>query len=233
MHRTSKITLLAAALLALVGAGSASAASTTQRADRIMRQATAQMAHESATGIDHDNLSVAELVGRYDAGERLYIRCGNQSMVSQALLAREGIRSRLVGAITKVGDVSDGHTFLEVWTGKHWIAYDPDGNRQFVDAEGRAIGAVKAVAMRPFHWRYIASDVYDELYPDYTYAELDQAADHAMGILGIQIRPGMQYGYIYRGTPFAVAKVQGFGILPPSWVPVGEKRWAKKTKGEK
>jgi hypothetical protein len=218
------------------GVDSASAATPNQAklADRIMREATARMTHESATQPNQDQLSVEELIARYDRGERLYIMCGRQSMVSQTLLQRAGLRSRIVGTLASSGpwDGGSSHAFLEVWTGRRWITYDPDGNRQPVDTRDHAIGAVRAVNTRPFHWRYISSDIYDEAYPDYTYGELDVAADHAMGILGIQIHSDpLQYGYL--GTPENVARVQSNpATMPPWWIPVGKKRWAKITRDD-
>ena len=56
-----------------------------------------------------------------------------------ALLWRHGIRSRLVSTLSAVGPLtttatatppfdydSDGHIFMELWTGKHSLPYDPD-----------------------------------------------------------------------------------------------------------
>lgn len=220
-------------VLALVGLlfAATAEASLSQRADKILREAAAQMTHENSAGVAWDDMPIAELVARYDRGERLYIRCSGQSYVSQALLARAGIHSRLINTLSDDGpfDYSgDGHVFLEVWTGKRWVAYDPDSNRQFVDARGRAISAVKATYTRPFHWRFIASDIYDEALPNYTYAELDQAIDHAMGIPKIQVAAnaeGIATQWVYRGTPENIARNQSYSAFPPSVIPVGKRVW--------
>jgi transglutaminase-like putative cysteine protease len=224
---------LVAIAVALGAPASASAESTAQRADRIMREVTSRMTHApSATGIDEDSLSLAELVARYDRGERLYIRCGNQAMVAQAILRRNGIRSRLVGTLSGSGplDPTDlGHTFMEVWTGHRWIAYDPDANRQWVDAQGHPIGAVRATYERPWHFRYIASDPFLEgrVYP---YSRVTRDIDDVMGIVAIDVGKGPgQYMFSYRKTPKAVARVNRSGL---GWTAVGEKRWAKITRGE-
>jgi hypothetical protein len=220
-------------VLALGAPASASAASTAQRADRIMREITAQMTHApSLTGVDHDKLSLAELLARYDRGEQLYIRCGNQVSVAQAILDRHGIRSRRVNTLSASGpwDLNgDGHEFMELRIGSKWIAYDPDLNRQAVDAHGRPIGAIRATYERPFHWRYIASDPYVEA--GYPSERLNREVDHAMGIPAIQISRDPLL-FAYRGTPRAKARVHSYPSQPLSWKAVGKRRWAKITRGE-
>jgi hypothetical protein len=235
MRRLTGI-ILAAGALAFPAV--APAANTAQVADRIMREATARMTHTGPGELAWDDLPVAELLAKYDRGERLYIRCGKQSYVSQALLWRAGIHSRIVNPMRAKGawDYSgDGHTFIDVWIGKRWVAYDPDGNRQPVDARGRAISAVRAIYSRPFHWRYTASDTYDETYPDYTYEELDRAADAALGIPMLQISTrsdGMIDQMAYPGTAYNTARLQGYGLLPPTYLPVGRRHWKQIVYGD-
>jgi hypothetical protein len=199
-----------------------------QRADAIMREATARMTHggideQGNRGFTQDPLPFDELIARYDRGERLYVRCGTQARIAQVMLARAGIRSRLVASLAASGPVRpDGHTWMEVWTGRRWIAYDPDGNRQPVDAKGRAIDAATELVSRPFRWRYIASDLYDDGYPKFRYRQLDKALDHALGVLAIQIDVTGEFAY--HGTPANRARVEKY---PFGWTPVGKKRWAR------
>ncbi len=225
-----RLTLITATALALALPATAQALTPSQQVDATMRAAMSQMAEvPSATGVDEDNLSVAELLARYDRGERLYIGCGTQARVVMALLWRQGIRSRLVATLSAFGPFDhqgDGHTFMEVLVGQRWIAYDPDFNRQPVDARGRAIGAVATVYRRPFHWRFLAADRYSESTP-YTWEQLDQVVDHVLGLLAIQISPA--FVFAYRGTPAEMARVQSF---PYPWVPLGKERWAKLTRAE-
>ena len=203
-------------------------------ADGIMREATSRMTDGGPDGFREDELSLDELMERYDRGERLYIGCGTQARVARVLLARRGIRSRLVAVLSASGPFDghgDGHTFMEIWIKHHWIAYDPDMNRRPVDSRGSAMGAAREVRTRPFHWRYTASDLYSDQFPDATYAQLDRVVDHVMGILVILVGPEGAYDAFYRGTPKAVARVESY----PSdlgYIPVGKRRWAKITKGE-
>ena len=237
------LTLTAVLVLSLMAAlpGSASAKELTMAsvrgtlADRIMHQATMRMTHDGPGGLNEDGLSIGELMARYDSGEELYIRCGTQARVARILLARHGIRSRLVGLLSASGTfdgADDGHTFMEVWIKHHWIAYDPDGNRQPVDAQGNPMGAVREVQTRPLRWRYIATDPFSEADPNYTYAELTQAVERVMGILVMVTGdPEGDYQALYRGTPAAIRRVDNY----PSdlgWTPAGKKRWAKLTRGE-
>jgi transglutaminase superfamily protein len=203
-------------------------------ADRIMRQATARMVHDGPGGLNEDNLSLGELLARYDQGETLYIRCGNQAIVAKALLARQGIRSRLIGVLKGYGPFNgdDGHMFMEVWIKHRWIAYDPDGNRQPVDDAGRPMGAVREMTTRPFHWRYIASDPYSEAYTNYTYADLDRDVARVMGILVIiDGSPDEGYHSYYLGTPAAVQRVDSYPV-DLEYTPVDRSDWANLTKGE-
>jgi hypothetical protein len=190
-----------------------------------MREATARMTHGGVVpGSTQDALPFAELIERYDRGERLYVRCGTQARVAQVLLARAGIRSRLVSSLAASGP-AEGHTWMEIWTGRRWIAYDPDGNRQPVDAKKHAIDASTEFVSRPHHWRYIASDLYDDGYPEFRYEQLDQDLDHALGVLALQINVTGEFAY--RGTPSNRARVES---SPFGWTPVGGKRWAKIVK---
>jgi hypothetical protein len=223
LMRLTVVFVLAGAL-----ASEAAAETPAQKVDRIMREATPRMTDGGPGGFRQDDLSLGELMVRYDRGERLYIGCGTQARVAMVLLWREGIRSRLVAGLAASGPIlADGHTFMEVRVGRRWIAYDPDSNRQFIDARGRAMGAVRATYTRPFRWRYFASDLYSETYPDSTYEELDREVDHALGILAIQIN--QRFEFAYRGTPEAKARVGQYSF---DWTPVGKKRWAKITRGE-
>jgi hypothetical protein len=200
-------------------------------ADRIMHQATMRMTHDGPGGLNQDDLSIGELMERYDRGERLYIRCGTQARVAQVLLARAGIASRLVAILIPTSPYDRGHTFMEVRIKHHWIAYDPDGNRMPVDGQGNPMGAVREhdlVRSRHIHWRYIASDLYSDAYPDSTYDELNRAIRRVMGVLSIAVDPVSQE-FIYRGTKQARYEV---GVSPFGWTPAGPKQWARITKGE-
>jgi hypothetical protein len=220
--------------MALGAPAAASAKSTAQRADLVMREVTTRMTHApSMDGADEDHLSLEELLALYDSGEQLYIRCGPQALVAQAILARNGIASRLINTLAAAGpwdNQGDGHTFLEVWIGKRWVAYDPDGNRQPVDARGRAVGAVKAAHARPFHWRYTATDPYLGAYY-YPYKQLDRDLDHAMGIVAIQTSaPGEPLAFSYHVGPALRERVEGYGLANWTWVDRGQ--WALVTQGE-
>jgi hypothetical protein len=200
-----------------------------------MREVTSRMSEGPAPeGGDDNELSVDQLVALYDRGERLYIQCNPQAKVAQAILARHEIRSRTIGTLAAEGPwdyQGDSHMFLELWTGKHWIAYDPDGNRQPVDAHGRAMGALRAAHTRPFHWRYIAADSYIGAHRSCSFEQLDPAADHAMGIVAIQTGPvDLTSGYVYHVGPALRARVEDYGI---GWTWVGKRRWAQITRGEK
>jgi hypothetical protein len=238
MERLARMLASFAALVAIALAfgtpASASAESTAQRADRIMREVTFQMTHApSADGLDQDQVPLQQLIQRYDRGERLYLRCGPQALVAQAILARNGITSRIVNTLAAQGAwdfEGDGHTFLEVWIGNRWIAYDPDANRQFVDARGRAIGALRATYTRPFHFRYIASDPYLEAYY-YPYEELDRAIDHAMGIPAIQTSGSAgNLQFSYHVGPALRERIKDYGLS--NWTWVGKKQWGRITQGE-
>ena len=217
-----------------LASSSARRESTARRADLVMREVTARMSEgPNADGLDQNGLSVDQLVALYDRGERLYIQCALQAQLAQAILARNGVRSRIIGTLAAEGPwdyQGDGHQFLEIWTGRHWIAYDPDGNRQPVDAHGNAMGAVRAAHTRPFHWRYIAADSYTGAYRQCSFEQLDPAVDHAMGIVAIQTSaPGEPWVFSYHVGPALRARVEGYGI---GWTWVGKKRWAKITRGE-
>jgi Transglutaminase-like superfamily len=221
------------AMLGLTAQSQASTPSTAQRADLIMREVTAQMTHgPSADGEDQDGLPVDELVALYDRGEQLYIQCGFQAEVAQAILARNGIRSRIINTLAATGawdDEGDGHMFLEIWTGRRWIAYDPDGNRQPVHAQGHAIGALQYAHTRPFHWRYIATDPLLGAY-HYSYAQLDRDVSHAMGIVAIQTTaPDGSVQFAYHVGPALRARVENYRNTGWTWV--GKKRWAQITRG--
>jgi hypothetical protein len=204
-------------------------------ADKLMQKVTARMTHDGPNGFNQDSWTIDQLMHRYDSGKRLFIQCGAQARVARVVLARHGIHSRLIGVISAEGPFDgsgDGHTFMEVRISHHWVAYDPDGNREPVDAKGQPIGAVKEAATRPFHWRFIAHDPFSMAYPGYTYKQLDQAVAHVMGIVVILVGdPEHAYYAYYQGTPENVARVKSYPT-DLGYIPASDELWAELTKDE-
>jgi hypothetical protein len=204
-------------------------------ADELMQKVTSRMTHDGANGFNQDSWTLEQLLARYDSGKRLFVQCGAQARVAHAILARHGIRSRLIGVLSASGPFdgsSDGHTFMEVWIKHRWIAYDPDGNRQPVDAKGRPMGAARELVARPFHWRYIAHDPFSVAAPNYTYKDLDRDVAHVLGILVIIVGdPEHAYYAYYHGTAENVARVESYPT-DLGYIPVDDAQRAELTKDE-
>lgn len=86
-------------------------------------------------GVSDDKKTIDELTDKAKTS-KLFISCGNVSQWAQALLASEGIQSRIVGGITldEWNDYDNGHRMLEMRRedlGK-WVLYDLDNNAYFI-----------------------------------------------------------------------------------------------------
>lgn len=87
-------------------------------------------------GISDDKKTIDELTEKAKTS-KLFITCGNVSQWAYALLASQGIKSRIVGGITldEWNDYDNGHRMLEILRkdiGK-WVLYDLDNNAYFID----------------------------------------------------------------------------------------------------
>ena len=148
--------LLIAVLAALLLPASASA----QGFDRILIDVSAQVTHGDAD----DTMPLEDQKERYYRGEHLDLLCGHVVLLAQSVLADHGYASRQAAAITRsrFNYRGDGHTMIEVWTGRRWIVYDLSFNRQPRDARGRAINVVQFVkqerAGKSHNFRILASD---------------------------------------------------------------------------
>jgi Transglutaminase-like superfamily len=178
---------------------------------------------------------VPQLLDAWDQGDRrLRIMCGRTAALALALMDRIGVPSRFVATLTKhpYDGSSDGHVLVEIKMGEEWVVYDPNSNRQPVDRKGRGVPITRLVNMRPFHWRFLAKDVFYEPDLSYDYPEADAAYDHAFGVALIEYPyaqrlddPGATFfAYHHRGQRPRIQGTYG-GVY--KWV--DSRTWAKLT----
>lgn len=83
-------------------------------------------------GYTHDSLSSAE-AKRMALTSKLVMTCGSAAKFAQAILAEQGVKSRLCGGVT-VGDYNEydnGHTMLEVMIDGRYQVFDMSTKRLF------------------------------------------------------------------------------------------------------
>ncbi len=120
-----------------------------------------RIAADTTQGYIDDDLALPVQEARFKAGERLFISCGNVTLLAQRMLAEQGVDSRLVGTITreKLNGWDDGHTMLEVRIGGRWVLYDLANNRLAVDRADRPVSLIEQLdAGDDRRWRVLAHD---------------------------------------------------------------------------
>lgn len=134
-------------------------------------------------GITDDKKTIEELTAKAKTS-KLFISCGNISQWAQALLASQGIQSRIVGGITldEWNDYDNGHRMLEIHRedlGK-WVLYDLDNNAYFIDPASK-----KPLNLIEFSSRIANRD----------YQIIALSADTRVDISAFQAGNGYDYGF--------------------------------------
>ncbi len=134
-------------------------------------------------GVSDDNKNIDELTDKAMTS-KLFITCGNISQWAQALLASQGIQSRIVGGITldEWNDYDNGHRMLEIHRedlGK-WVLYDLDNNAYFIDPTNK----------KPLNLIEFSSRIGER---DYIIVTL--SADTRVDISAFQSANGYDYGF--------------------------------------
>jgi hypothetical protein len=110
-------------------------------------------------GEDDDALSVNKLESLIAGGQRVIVQCTNQAKLAERALNQAGITARMVNPFyAGPWDSSWGHTSMEVLVEGRWQVFDPTGNAQLVDQEGRGMDVSTACTTRPILTRPFASD---------------------------------------------------------------------------
>ncbi|HEX6022762.1 MAG TPA: transglutaminase domain-containing protein [Solirubrobacter sp.] len=194
-------------------------------ADAILRDLAANQTH---SWID-DELALDEIVAKYEAGNRLYVTCGNVAEVGRRLLRAEGYTARVVQTITRheFDYFNDGHLMLEVWLDNRWQLYDLDVNRRAVDAAGEGVSLVDQVAAAREGralWQPIADDpLWNDNEPNqaalaiarelFTNPEVFDAR-----LMGVALLPADPEGRIGYGTFFADSdQAERLADYPGGW----------------
>lgn len=124
--------------------------------DAVLRPLAELMWH----GEDDEALSIGELEKLIAGGRRVTILCTDQAVLAVRALTRAGISARLINPFYAGpwGGESWGHTAIEVKAEGRWQVFDPTGNAQLVDGQGRGMDISTACVTRPISTRPFASD---------------------------------------------------------------------------